>query len=132
MTLDTHQSVYREQLLAHLVVGELLKHSWFQDNASLEISAPTIDRAGYDFLLEANGISRHVQFKSSASSAKTPYQKLHIDLAKKPSGCVIWILFDARTLTIERFLFFGGDPGYPTPAVEHLPVAKHTKGNAQG
>ena len=74
MTLDTHQSVFREHLLEHLVLGELLKHSWFNDSAALEISHPSIDRAGYDVILESNSFIRHVQFKSSARTAKTSRQ----------------------------------------------------------
>jgi len=132
MSLDTHQSVYREQLLAHLVVGELLKHSWLHHNASLEVSAPAIDRSGHDLVLEANRITRHVQFKSSASSSKTSSQKVHVDLAEKASGCVIWIVFDAKALTIEKFFFFGGAPGAAMPSIDQYRVAKHTRGNAQG
>jgi hypothetical protein len=28
LTLDVHQSVYRERLLEHLLIGDLLKYSW--------------------------------------------------------------------------------------------------------
>jgi hypothetical protein len=76
-------------LIEHLFIGELLKHSWLHDQASLEISKPELDRAGHDIILESNGITRHVQLKSSARTAKTASQKIHVDLADKPSGCVI-------------------------------------------
>lgn len=89
MQLDTHQSVYRELLIEHLVLGELLKHSWLNDHARLEISQPAIDRAGHDVVLEVGDVTRHVQFKSSSKSAKTSRQAVHLDLASKPSGCVI-------------------------------------------
>ncbi|MDP1832206.1 MAG: hypothetical protein Q8K67_09120 [Geothrix sp.] len=132
MMLDTHQSVYREHLLEHLVLGELLKHSWIHDNASLEISHPSVDRAGYDVVLESNGITRHVQFKSSARTAKTSRQNIHMGLSVKPSACVVWTHFDPSTLELGPFLFFGGGPGEPMPSLSGLPVAKHTKGNAEG
>ncbi|MCM2250061.1 MAG: hypothetical protein NDI58_05790, partial [Geothrix sp.] len=132
MPLDTHQSVFREHLLEHLVLGELLKHSWFNDNAALEISRPAVDRAGYDAVLESNGFTRHIQFKSSAHTAKTSRQNIHVDLSKKPSACVVWTLFDPSDLKLGPFLFFGDVPGGPLPSLDGLPVAKHTKGNAKG
>jgi hypothetical protein len=132
MSLDTHQSVYRERLLEHLVLGELLKHSWLHHGASLEVSQPSLDRAGHDVVLEANGIVRHVQFKSSSRSAKTSRQTVHLDLAKKPSGCVIWIRFEPTTLSLGPYLFLGGPPGKRLPSISQLPIAKHTKANAQG
>jgi hypothetical protein len=30
------------------------------------------------------------------------------------------------------FLFFGSGPGDPLPSIDDFPIAKHTKGNAQG
>ena len=131
-TLNTHQSVYREHLIEHLLIGELLKHSWLHDQASLEISKPELDRAGHNIILEVNGITRHVQLKSSARTAKTARQKVHQDLADKPSGCVIWVQFDPYTLEMGPFLFFGSGPGEPLPSIDDFLVAKHTKGNAQG
>jgi hypothetical protein len=58
-------------LLEHLLIGELLKHSWLHHGAELEVSQPVIDRSGHDVVLEANGITRHVQLKASASGAST-------------------------------------------------------------
>lgn len=130
--LDTHESVYREQLLEHLLVAELLKHAWLNEGANLEVSKPEIDRAGYDLLLEANGIIRHVQLKTSAHSARTKVQKIHVNLLEKPSGCVIWTIFDPGTLELGPFLFFGATPGTPLPSISDFRIAKHTKGNAKG
>lgn len=130
--LNTHQSVYREQLLEHLLIGELLKHSWLHHDATLEVSQPSIDRAGHDIVLEANGVTRHVQLKTSAQNGTATSQKIHISLARKPSGCVVWVKFDPTTLKLGPFYFYGGAPGTPMPAIDNLKMAKHTKGNAQG
>jgi hypothetical protein len=130
--LDSHQSIYREQLLEHLLIGDLLKYSWLHGGATLEVSQPFIDRSGHDVVLEANGITRHVQLKSSAQGGATDEQKVHIGLASKPSGCVIWTRFDRATMTLGPFLFFGGEPGAPLPSLDQCRVAKHTKGDATG
>jgi hypothetical protein len=132
MSLDSSQSVYRERLLEHLLLGHLMRHSWLSCGASLEVSHPMIDRAGHDVVLDDNQITRHVQFKSATRTAKTSRQTIHLELGRKPSGCVVWILFEPASLELGPFLFFGGMPGTPLPAITNFPVAKHTKGNAQG
>lgn len=132
INLDIHQSVYRERLLEHLLIGDLLKHSWLNAGATLEVSQPSIDRSGHDVVLEANGVTRHVQLKSSSKSATTAAQKVHIGLGIKPSGCVIWTRFDRDNLILGPFLFFGGEPGAPLPPLVNFRIAKHTKGNAEG
>lgn len=134
MTIDlnSHQSVYRERLLEHLLIGELLKHSWLHHGATLEVSQPSIDRSGHDVVLEANGVVRHVQLKSSSRNATTGNQKVHVGLLAKPSGCVIWNRFDHESMTLGPFMFFGGEPGAPLPSMADFQTAKHTKGDASG
>lgn len=132
LSLDIYQSVYRERLLEHLLIGDLLKHSWLHARATLEVSQPSIDRAGHDVVLEANGVTRHLQLKSSSHVAKTPAQKVHLGLASKPSGCVVWTRFDRSTMKLGPFLFFGAAPGLPLPAIDSLKTATHTKGNKDG
>ena len=48
-------SSYRERLIEHLFVGELLKLSWRNKDFSLEVSKPEVDNSGYDLIIEANG-----------------------------------------------------------------------------
>lgn len=52
-------------------------------------------------------------------------------LAAKPSGCVIWVQVDPDTLLPVHWLWFGGRPGEPLPALNGK-VGKHTKANAAG
>lgn len=132
LTLDIHQSVYREQLIEHLLIGYWLKYSWLHAGATLEVSQPSIDRSGHDVVLEANGVTRHLQLKSSSHAASTPAQNIHLGLASKPSGCVVWTRFDRATMKLGPFLFFGADPGLPLPSLNAFKVAKHTKGNKNG
>ncbi|MBD9397843.1 hypothetical protein [Pseudomonas sp. PDM11] len=132
MNLDTHQSVYREKLIEHLFVGEMLKLSWLKYGATLEVSHSLLDRSGHDIVLEANGIVRHIQLKTSAISAATSSQNTHLDLARKPSGCVIWIQFDPNTMALGPFLFFGGLPGEPLADLQGFRVGRHTKANVAG
>ena len=97
----------------------------------MDILRSHTDRSGYDILLEANGVERHVQLKSSFVGAKTARQKINVRLAEKPSGCVIWVWFDPETLELSEFLWFGASPGKPLPALGDK-VGKHVKGNRHG
>lgn len=132
--MDQHflHSTFREKLIEHLLIGELLKVSWASGSCSLEIAKPEVDAQGYDILAEEHGVVRHIQLKAAHHNSRTPSQKLHSALAKKPSGCVVWVYFDEHTLELGPFLFFGGLPGEPLPDISELKVAKHTKANAEG
>jgi hypothetical protein len=125
-------SSLRESLIEHLFIGELLKCSWLIGDFNFEVSKPEVDNSGYDIVLEAQGVIRHVQLKAAFVGAKTARQNVHIDLMKKPSGCVIWVYINSGTLELGPYLFFGGNPGEPLPDISSYPIAKHTKGDAAG
>ena len=125
-------SSYREVLLEHLLSGEVMKHLWLRGNVRIETLKPQVDDAGYDLVLEANGVVRHVQLKSSHAGSSTSEVKVSLHLAKKPSGCVVWLWFDPKTLQLGPYLFFGSPPGLPLPDIAGFKIAKHAKGNAQG
>lgn len=126
------RSSYREKLIEHLFVGELLKISWLKRGCQLEVARPEVDNSGYDLIAEERGIVRHIQLKASHTAARAARQNVHMALARKPSGCVVWVVFDEKDLSLGPFLFFGGAPGAPLPDIADFRVARHTKGNAEG
>lgn len=132
MNQHIENSSYRERLLEHLFIGELLKLSWTSGDCALEVSKPEVDRSGYDLIAEANGFIRHIQLKATFVGSSTKSQNVHISLGDKPSGCVVLIHFNKETLRLGPYLYFGGLPGEPLPSLENHKVARHTKGNAQG
>ena len=83
-------------------------------------------------IIEAKETARHVQLKASFRGSRTASQKLHLQLGKKESGCVVWIQFDPESLDLGPFLWFGGGPGQKLPSLSKFKVAKHTKGDATG
>ena len=125
------ESGLREKLIEHLFVGDLLRCLWRRGSRDLEVLRAEVDRAGYDLVLESNGVLRHVQLKASYRSAKTSEVGININLAGKPSGCVIWIWFDPDSMELAPFLWFGGQPGEPLPPLGDR-VGKHTKGDSTG
>jgi hypothetical protein len=119
-------------LLEHLFSGEILRHLWLHGNSRVEILKPQVDDAGYDLVLEANGVVRHIQLKSSHAGSSTSDVKVSLSLGGKPSGCVVWIWFDPETLSLGPFLWFGGSPGTRLPDLSSFKIAKHTKGDSKG
>ena len=127
----SEDSSLREQALGHLFLGELLSYMWRHDRRDIEVLKSEVDRGGYDIVLEANGIIRHVQLKSSFSGSKVREVSVSTKLLAKPGGCVIWLEFDPDTLVINGYLWFGGSPGYSLPDIGSR-VSRHSRANCRG
>lgn len=132
MSLATTHSVFREQMFEHQLLFDLMRYAWKHDSAVLEVSKPAIDNSGHDLVLEARGITRHVQLKTSWVTAKADRQKVQLGLGAKPSGCVLWILVDETHLECSSYLFFGAGPGEPLPPIMDFKIARHTRASKNG
>ena len=124
------KATLREQYLEYGIIAGICKEMW-QRGREMDILRSHTDQGGYDILLEVAGLQRHIQLKSSFVGAKTSKQKINLKLTEKPSGCVVWMLFDHDTLDQAGFLWFGGKPGQPLPNLGDR-IARHTKGDASG
>jgi len=125
------QSSALEKVLEHLFVGELLRCLWRRGIRNMEVLRAEVDMGGYDLVLEANGMLRYVQLKSSYRGAKARSVKVNLNLSRKPGGCVIWLRFDPKTVELGPFLWFGGRRGEEMPSLGDR-IARHTKGNKHG
>ena len=132
MTIHSEQSSYREKLLEHLFIGEVLRDLWSRGVTDAEFLRPEVDCGGFDLVITLNRIMRHIQLKTSHTESATARQSINIRLADKSGGCVVWMRFHPETLSLGPFLWYGGSPGEPLPDIRELTVAKHTKGNARG
>jgi hypothetical protein len=132
--VDHHylQSSYREKTLEHVFISECLKVLWRRGIYDVEILRSEVDGAGYDIVFQLHETVRHVQLKTSHASAKTSLQKLSGKLEDKPSACAVWIVFDAETLALGPFYWYGSSPGEKISELsKSFPRAKHTKGTAR-
>ena len=127
----TEHSSLREKLIEHLFLGEVLRELWRRGQRDVEVLQTQVDNNGYDLVIEAGGIMRHIQLKGSYSTAKTSQVGIQTALCRKPSGCVIWIWFDPDSLAFERFLWKGAAPGLPLPDLGDR-VVRHTRANRLG
>lgn len=134
MSSSSHslRSSYRESLLEHLFAGEIMRHLWLSGVNRLEVLKPQVDDGGYDLVMETASVVRHIQLKATFQGSKVSRFSINTALASKPSGCVVVLKFDPKTLQLGPFYWFGGLPKKPLPDLNEFPVAKHTKGNAEG
>ena len=127
----SQDSSLREQALGHLFLGELLAEMWCRNRRDIEVLKAEVDRGGYDLVLEANGIVRHVQLKSSFAGSKVRYVNVGTKLLAKPGGCIIWLEFNSIDLKLLQYYWFGSEPGSALPDLGSK-VARHSKANSQG
>jgi hypothetical protein len=127
----SNHSSLRESILEHLFLGELLRSLWCSGVHRIELLRAEVDAAGYDLVLECAGVMRHIQLKSSFSGSKTARVNVNTALAAKPSGCVIWIVFNTQTMKLEHFYWLGSRPGRKIPDLGNR-IGRHTKGTSVG
>jgi hypothetical protein len=130
MTDESHfrHSSLREKVLEHLFVGDLLRCLWRKGVRDIELLRAEVDAGGYDLVLDCNGVSRHIQLKASHKSAKTRRIPVNTRLMTKPCGCVVWVMFDAASMELGPFFWFGGKPGRRLPGLGTR-VGRHTRGS---
>jgi hypothetical protein len=129
---DTHYSTYRERLIEHIFVGEVLRELWLSGISRVEILRPETDAAGYDVVIECNSVVRHIQLKATKEKGKRASVGVNVGLFEKPSGCVVWIYFDPKALKLGPFLWFGDRPGKKLLMLPEFKIGRHTKGDSKG
>ena len=97
----------------------------------LAVSHSEVDNSGYDVILEARGILRHIQLKAMHKAARRRSVDVQMRLGHKPNGCVVLMIHDPQTLALETYRWFGRAPGERLPELG-AKVTRHSKGNAQG
>jgi hypothetical protein len=132
LNADTIHSSYRERLIEHLFIGEILRTLWLSGISQVEVLRAEVDGAGYDIVLECGSIVRHIQLKAARRGGKRANVGIQVKLHKKPGGCVVWVYFDPKTMELGPFYWFGGQPSNPLPKISTFKVGKHAKGDAKG
>src|SRR5438309_11941681 len=80
-----------EKLIEHLFLAELLQECWFRRRRLVEVLRAEVDAAGYDLILESEGVIRHVQLKASRKGARTSRQTINARLQNRQGGCIVWV-----------------------------------------
>jgi len=127
---SAHLSTAREKVLEHRLASDLAV-LMLKRGVSIDILRSEHDSQGYDVVLEAGGVIRHVQLKASREGGKRRHVDISVRLRAKLSGCVVWMSYDPLTLTITALRWFGGRPGEPLPDLGNT-VTRHSKGDSEG
>ena len=126
----SNYSSTREKVLEHKFVAEVSSCLWARGIFDFAVARSEVDQSGYDLIMEVRSVVRHVQLKASHTLGKTRDVGIQLRLAQKPSGCVVWMVHDSRTLAVENLLWFGESAGkaLPDPGSK---IVKHTKADMQ-
>ncbi|KQM12980.1 hypothetical protein [Novosphingobium sp. Leaf2] len=124
-------SVLREKVIEHAFLAELSRSLLLELAMPFEVLRSEFDAFGYDIVIDANGVLRHVQLKASTTGGARAHVDVQLALAAKPGGCVVWVFVDPKTLRLGPFLWFGGAPGEPLPSLGDRAV-RHTRGDSEG
>jgi hypothetical protein len=128
----SENSTYLEKILRHIFLGSVLQYMWSNDLSILEIYFGEVDNSGFDVILSTDKVSRYIQLKATNIHASRREVDIHVRLAKKVGGCIVWLFYDPFTLEIEKYLFFGGDVGQPLHSLSKFKNGHHTRKNADG
>jgi hypothetical protein len=128
--LRTHSSSLIARILEYQLVGavgaELLSRG-----KTFEVLKSDVDADGYDLIIEAGGIVRHVQLKAKVQGGKARKITCHTRLAGKPSGCIVAITYNPVSYQAVEYACFGGAPGQPLPDIGSS-IARRSTHNSSG
>jgi hypothetical protein len=99
------ESHYVEKLMEHVFLGELLQECWFHRQRVVEVTRAEVDAAGYDVILEADGVIRHVQLKATRKGGSTHFQDINRKLSDREGGCIIWMEYEASPTAPLKVLY---------------------------
>ncbi len=123
-------SVAREKIFEHRLVSDLAE-LMMRRGVGLDVMHGEFDAHGHDVVFEAAGFIRHVQLKVMVAGGKRRDVNVNVRLRSRPSGCVVWMVYDPITLQVVEYRWFGDGPGKPLPNIGTR-IVRHTKGNASG
>jgi len=129
--LRTHRSTILEKVLEYRFLATLTTELLKRGIDDFAVLRSDVDCDGSDLVIEAGGIIRHIQLKGIVRGGTRANVTVNTKLARKPSGCVVWMVYDPDSLELGPFRWFGATPGSPLPALGDK-LARHSKANAGG
>jgi hypothetical protein len=128
---DPTLSSYREQVLEQIFCSDLLQAAWRANLPPLEIDRPFVDRAGYDLVISAGSLTRHVQLKGVRVGGRKRTVPVQRALQDKPNPCVVLLMAEEVEHRIVLSYRLFPAPGQPFDFAT-FPTARHPRRNAAG
>ena len=125
-------SHYRENLLEHVFISEILQECAFARRQKVEILRPEVDDGGYDVVFQLGQIIRHVQLKSRFRAATARNVPVNANLQLHQGGCVVWLFWQVDPKTNRSLLTYRWFGNGPRERTKPLPerAALHPKSKA--
>lgn len=131
LTALSTYSATREHILQHRFLADVCSELWRRQEFDFAVSHSEVDNSGYDIIIEARGVLRHVQLKAMHAGARRRSFDIQARLADRTDGCVVLMVHDAQSLAILGYRWFGCAPGEGLSGIGDK-VTRHSKGNALG
>lgn len=97
-----YRSSAREKVLEYRFLADLTAELFLRD-MGFDVLRSDVDALGHDLVIEANGVIRHIQLKAMYRGGKRTRLTANIRLAARPSGCIVWMIYDPVTLGLVSF-----------------------------
>ena len=129
----TFMSHYRENLLEHVFVAEVLQECAFVRHQKVEVLRAEVDDGGYDLVFQLGDIVRHVQLKTRSKKGRARKVQVNANLEKHLGGCVVWMFWDVDPSTERACLTYRWSGNNPRQRTKSLPdtVGRHTRGGGE-
>ena len=129
----SQHSRYIENALRHVFLAQLFKAVWKHDfKGKLHIYNNEVDDSGFDLVARSGDVTRHIQLKATHTDGKAKRISAHADLASAQGGCIVWMSYDAETLDIRDYRFFGQAAGQTIADISLLPATRTTRRDIHG
>ncbi len=126
----TYHSSAREKAFEHVFLGQLCLEL-LERGVDYSVLHAEVDKDGYDLVVEAGEVIRHIQLKVMIAGGARADVSVNTKLASKPSGCVVWLVWDPTIRDFGAIRWFGDSPGNKLPALGDR-IARHSRANALG
>lgn len=123
-----HSSL-RENIIEHLLIGELLRLLWRNGITDAEVLRSEFDGYGYDLVISRGSLVRHLQLKSGTK--KPSRVTVSKSLANKPSAGILYLHL-TQDLQVVSYYWFGGRPHDPLVLADDLKTPKRPTHNKDG
>lgn len=124
-------SQLREKTFERIFLAELSKDLLLERGMAFDVLRSEFDAGGYDVVLTAGSVMRHVQLKVTRVGGKRRHVDIHTALSDRAGACVIWMMANPDTLEIGPFYWLGSEPNAPLLVPEGR-ITRHSKANASG
>jgi hypothetical protein len=113
------RSSYVENVLIHLLVGALASELWHRDpSTQLSIFNSEVDDSGFDLVLACRQKLRYLQIKQVHLEGRASKFSIRQDFSLMIGSCVVVIVHTEDSLSIDHFLFYGGEMDEAMPPID--------------